>query len=74
MVRATAPHAPAMLIISGSGATKIGLDDATHLKQSDPDASLQSTLRADNLATYHQPGLPLAPGLVEAIAAFVHKG
>jgi len=30
--------------------------------------------RAANLATYADPALPLAPGLVEAIAGFIEAG
>lgn len=45
------------------------LPDANHaLKQVEGDAL------ADNVATYANPDLPLAPGVIEALSAFVKKG
>jgi pimeloyl-ACP methyl ester carboxylesterase len=75
-----------VLILQGTTDIQISVDDANRLKAARPDATL--TLiegmnhvlrlapadRAANIATYSQPDLPLAPGLVDAIAAFIGPG
>lgn len=75
-------------IMIGQGTTdlQIPLADAQALKTAQPRAELvvwdgvnhvlkvAPADRAGNLATYADPSLPLAPGVVEAVAAFVLKG
>ncbi|HMN71275.1 MAG TPA: alpha/beta hydrolase [Rhodoblastus sp.] len=73
-----------VLILQGGRDIQVGLADAARLKGACPSAMLTilpdvnhvlkrvtSDDRGANLATYADPNLPLAPGVVEAIAAFV---
>lgn len=74
-------------IFIGQGATdlQVGVADAEALKAAQPRAELvvwdginhvlkvAPAERAANVATYMDPALPLAPGVVEAVAAFVLK-
>lgn len=72
-----------VLILQGTTDIQISVDDANRLKAARADATLTliegmnhilRTAPADreaNIKTYTQPDLPLAPGLVEAIAGFV---
>nr|WP_295660871.1 alpha/beta hydrolase [Polymorphobacter sp.] len=72
-----------VLIVQGSTDLQIGEGDARALAAAKPDAKLviipgmnhvlktAPADRAANVATYHDPNLPLAPGLVDAIAGFV---
>lgn len=76
-------HGPA-LIVQGENDLQVGVADARALAAADPDATLvllprvnhvlkevASTDPADNRAAYADPDLPLAPGIVPAIAAMV---
>ncbi|GBQ58156.1 hydrolase [Acidomonas methanolica] len=76
-------HKP-VLIMQGERDLQVGVKDAALLKQADPAATLvllpdtnhvlkpvASDDRRANVATYADPGLPLAPGVVPAIADFV---
>ncbi len=72
-----------VLVLQGTTDLQIPEEDAQNLKAARPDATL--TLiegmnhvlkvapadRAANIATYSQPDLPLAPGLLDAITGFV---
>lgn len=72
-----------ILIVQGSTDLQITVADANVLKAAQPSAKLvvlegvnhvlkvAPADRAANIATYSDPSLPLAPGLAEAIAAFV---
>src|SRR5665213_3325351 len=72
-----------VLILQGDNDVQVGVKDAQRLAAARPDARLvileganhvlkiAPTDRAGNLATYADPSLPLAPGLVEAIVDFV---
>lgn len=72
-----------ILIVQGDTDLQVSVVDARALKAAQPSAKLvilpgvnhvlkAATLdRAGNLATYADPSLPLAPGVVEAIAEFV---
>ncbi len=72
-----------VLIIQGDNDTQVQVADARLLAAARPDARLvlvpgmnhilkiAPTDRAGNAATYADPKLPLAPGLMEAITAFV---
>lgn len=73
-----------VLILQGDADLQIGVEDARLLAAANPSATLQlipganhvlKTAPADdfaaNLATYADPNLPLAPGVVEALADFV---
>ena len=75
-----------MLIVQGDRDIQIALADAKALAAADPRARLvvipganhvlktvATEDRAANAATYSDPSLPLAPGIVEAIAAFVTR-
>jgi len=75
-----------VLVIQGQRDLQVGEGDARLLKQADPRASLvllpdvnhvlksvASDDRRANLATYADPGLPLAQGVVDAIAEFLAK-
>jgi pimeloyl-ACP methyl ester carboxylesterase len=75
-----------MLIVQGDRDLQVGIADAKALAAADPRAKLAliaganhvlkvvaSPDRAANFATYRDPALPLAPGIVEAIAAFVTR-
>lgn len=76
-----------VLIVQGMRDVQIAGKDAEALKAADPAARLvmmpnmnhvlkpvASDDRAATVATYGDPNLPLAPGLVEAVAAFVKEG
>lgn len=73
-----------VLVLQGQRDIQVSEADARLLKQFDPRArlvllpnvnhvlkSVTSDDRAANVATYSNPGLPLAPGVVEAIANFL---
>jgi uncharacterized protein len=73
-----------VLIVQGRRDMQVGVEDAERLKESAPQAELvllpdvNHVLKAvasdnprANAATYADPSLPLAPGVVEAIAPFV---
>ena len=75
-----------VLIIQGERDLQVGVADARRLAAADPKAklvlvadanhvlkSVVSDDRAANIATYANPDLPLAPGIVDAIAAFVAR-
>jgi pimeloyl-ACP methyl ester carboxylesterase len=77
-------HKPA-LVLQGERDLQIGVADAERLKHAAPNAKLvplpdtnhvlktvASPARAANLATYADPSLPLAPGVVDQIASFIH--
>lgn len=74
-----------LLIVQGEADIQTGIADAQRLAAAAPAAKLvrlpgvnhvlkqaPGTDRAANLATYADPELPLAPGVTEAIAAFVN--
>jgi alpha-beta hydrolase superfamily lysophospholipase len=72
-----------VLVVQGTTDLQIDVEDARRLAAARPGSTLQlienmnhvlkeaSPARAENLATYNAPQLPLAPPLVPAIAAFV---
>lgn len=73
-----------MLVVQGDRDLQVGLADAKALAAANPRAKLvviaganhvlkqvASAERSANFATYGDPSLPLAPGIVDAIAAFV---
>jgi pimeloyl-ACP methyl ester carboxylesterase len=73
-----------VLIVQGARDLQVSVEDARTLASADAKArlylvpganhvlkSVASDDRAANLATYGDPNLPLAPGIVDAIAAFV---
>lgn len=73
-----------VLILQGQRDIQVGEDDARHLAAANAKAELvllpstnhvlkqvTSDDRAQNIATYTDPNLPLAPGVVDAIAQFV---
>lgn len=73
-----------VLVLQGQRDIQVGEADARLLKQADPQASLvllpnvnhvlksvTSDDRGANVATYSNPGLPLAPGVVDAISNFL---
>ena len=73
-----------VLILQGRRDIQVGIGDAERLKEAAPKAELVllpdanhvlKTVASDDLranaATYADPSLPLAPGVVEAIAGFV---
>lgn len=73
-----------VLILQGARDIQVSVDDARLLKRADPAATLTvlpdtnhvlkrvtSDDRAANVAAYADPNLPLAPGVVEAVAGFV---
>ena len=75
-----------VLVLQGQRDIQVGEEDARLLAKADPRASLvllpnvnhvlktvTSDDRKENLATYGDPGLPLAPGVVEAIAEFLAR-
>ena len=80
---ALAGVAARVLLVQGTHDLQLGEADARLLLAARPDAMLflvpgmnhilriAPAQRAENLATYNHPGLPLAPGLVERIAAFL---
>jgi pimeloyl-ACP methyl ester carboxylesterase len=77
-------HLP-VLILQGDTDIQVPVSDAKLLAAAKPDAKLMvlpglnhilkqaPADRAANAATYTDPSLPLAPGLVDAIADFVHE-
>ncbi len=78
-------HVP-VLITQGGRDIQIGVADAERLKQAQPAARLvvlpnmnhvlkqvSTADRAANVATYGNPDLPLAPGLVDAITAMIAR-
>ena len=74
-----------VLILQGDNDLQVSVQDARLLAAARPDARLvivpgmnhvlksAPTDRAGNLATYADPGRPLAPGVMEAILAFVRS-
>jgi fermentation-respiration switch protein FrsA (DUF1100 family) len=79
-----AGYAKPVLILQGQRDIQVREADAQLLKQADPAASLlllpdvnhvlkfvTSDDRMANIATYTDAGLPLAPGVVDAIASFL---
>lgn len=75
-----------VLIIQGKTDAQVSVGDAERLKAARPDARLvlidgmnhilkpfSGTNLTDNFRTYNDPKLPLAPGLVPAIAQFVRQ-
>ena len=79
-------HRP-VLILQGERDIQVGVEDARLLKQANLQAKLvllpdtnhvlktvASDDRGANVATYADPSLPLAPGVVSNIAAFVSSG
>jgi uncharacterized protein len=76
-------HIPA-LILQGTTDLQVRVEDAQELSKAKPDATMTLIVgmnhilktapveRQANLATYNDPGLPLAPALVQAIVSFVH--
>lgn len=76
-----------VLILQGERDVQVSVADAERLKRAKPNASLAllpdtnhvlkqvaSGDRGANLATYADPSLPIAPGVVDAIARFVTSG
>lgn len=75
-----------VLIVQGDRDIQVGVADAELLKQTDPQAKLvvlpkvnhvlkvvEAEVRLANVATYSDPSLPIAPGVVDAIADFVKQ-
>ena len=75
-----------VLVLQGQRDIQVREDDARLLAKADPRASLvllpnvnhvlktvTSDDRKENLATYGDPGLPLAPGVVESISEFLAR-
>jgi len=75
-----------VLIVQGERDLQVSVADARRLAAADPEArlvlipdanhvlkSVASNERAANFATYADPALPLAPGIVDAIAGFVGR-
>jgi hypothetical protein len=73
-----------VLVLQGQSDLQVGEADARLLKQADPRAELvllpgvnhvlktaPAADRRANVATYADPSLPLAPGVVDAIAQFL---
>lgn len=82
--RLLAAYRGPVLILQGERDLQVSVEDARRLAQADAKARLvllpevnhvlktvAADTRAANLATYADPGLPLAPGIAEAIAGFV---
>jgi pimeloyl-ACP methyl ester carboxylesterase len=82
--RLIAAVAKPVLIVQGKRDMQVSVEDAERLKQAAPEAKLvllpdtnhglktvTSDDRRANAATYTDPSLPLAPGVVEAIASFI---
>jgi len=73
-----------VLILQGDNDVQVSVEDAKLLAAGKPDAKLAilpgvnhllklaPVDRAGNVATYANPALPLAPGVVDAVADFVH--
>jgi len=77
-------HKP-VLIMQGRRDIQVSVSDAEHLKQAAPHAKLvllpdashilktvSSTSQAATMVAYAKPNLPLAPGVVDEIAEFIH--
>ncbi len=75
-----------VLLVNGGRDIQVGVTEAERLKKARPDARLVvypdmthmlknsvSASMADNLNTYHDPSLPLTPGLATELARFVTK-
>ncbi|WP_237913302.1 alpha/beta hydrolase [Acetobacter senegalensis] len=75
-----------VMIMQGERDLQVGVEDAQKLKAADPAAKLvllpdtnhvlktvSSDIPRENLATYADPNLPLAPGVVDSIAGFIKK-
>lgn len=72
-----------VLIVQGTTDLQVKMDDANALSQAQPRATLAPFEgvnhmlkiapldRAANLATYRDPSLPLAPGIVDTVSAFI---
>lgn len=73
-----------VLIVQGTRDIQVGVQDAERLKQANPRAEMaliadanhvlktvRTSDRQENIAAYANPDLPLADGVVEAVAAFV---
>ena len=82
--RLIAAYAGPVAIVQGDSDLQVSVADAQRLKTAAPAASLRilpgvnhvlkaasATDRAANLSTYADPHLPLAPGVVDAVAEFV---
>jgi pimeloyl-ACP methyl ester carboxylesterase len=76
-----------VLILQGLSDLQVGEDDARRLAKAQPEAELvllpgtnhvlkavQGDDRASNLAAYADPDLPLAPGVIDTLSAFVARG
>lgn len=73
-----------VLLLQGEADLQVGLADLARLTQAQPGATIVGlpginhvlkqapTDREGNLATYSDPTLPLAPGIGDAIAGFIH--
>jgi pimeloyl-ACP methyl ester carboxylesterase len=73
-----------VLLLQGQADLQVGLADLARLTQAQPGATIVGlpginhvlkqapTDREGNLATYSDPTLPLAPGIGDAIAGFIH--
>jgi fermentation-respiration switch protein FrsA (DUF1100 family) len=77
-------YAQPVLIVQGQRDMQVKAADASQLKQADPQATLvllpntnhvlkqvDSDDISANVATYADPGLPLAPGVLDAISSFL---
>ncbi len=74
-----------VLIVQGTTDIQVGVEDAKKLAAAKPDAQLllidgmnhilraAPIDRADNIATYSQPALPLKPELMPALVAFIRR-
>jgi pimeloyl-ACP methyl ester carboxylesterase len=84
--QAIAGYRKPVLVLQGERDLQVAVEDARRLARAAPDGELvlvpdanhvlkrvASDDRAANIATYGDPGLPLADGFVEAIAAFVAR-
>jgi dipeptidyl aminopeptidase/acylaminoacyl peptidase len=76
-----------VLILQGLSDLQVGEDDARRLAKAQPEAELvllpgtnhvlkavQGDDRVSNLAAYADPDLPLAPGVIDTLSAFVARG
>lgn len=75
-----------LLVVQGGRDLQVGQSDAELLKAAHPGARLALFAEANhvlktvpndrgqNVASYGDPSLPLAPGIAETIAAFIHAG
>jgi pimeloyl-ACP methyl ester carboxylesterase len=82
-----AAHKGPVLIVEGAKDIQVSVEDARALKAAAPAAALvivpdanhvlkavAADSRAANVATYADPGLPLAPGVIDPIAKFIRQG